>query len=72
MGLFVTFSAEELREFEQWRKANVASNQVVVIEPVSRRRPNSFKVWFEKPLAATSNLRWYKPIEEADGASTRA
>lgn len=72
MGLFMTFSSEELQEFEQWRKASAAGGQVIVIEPVSRRRPNSFKVWFEKPIESTSKLRWYKPIREADGASTRA
>ena len=71
MGLFATFSAEdatfsaeELQEFEQWRKANAEDGQVIVIEPVSKRRPNSFKVWFEKPIVGHINLRWYKPIEE--------
>ncbi len=65
MGLFVTFSAEELQEFEAWRKANAKEGQVIVIEPVSKRRPDSFKVWFEKPVADQQKLRWYKPIAEA-------
>ena len=64
MGLFVTFSAEELEEFDRWRKANDKNGEVIVIEPVSRRRPNSFKVWFAKPVPNESNLTWYKPVEE--------
>jgi hypothetical protein len=72
MGLFVTFSSEELQEFEQWRQANAAGGQVIVLEPVSRRRPDRFKVWFEKPIAGSSNLRWYRPIQEAEEAATGA
>ena len=64
MGLFVTFSTEELEEFDQWRKASAKNGEVIVIEPVSRRRPNSFKVWFAKPVPDASNLPWYKPVTE--------
>ena len=64
MGLFVTFSAEELEEFDQWRKTSAKNGEVIVIEPVSRRRPNSFKVWFAKPVPDNSNLPWYKPVKE--------
>jgi hypothetical protein len=64
MGLFVTFSAEELEEFENWRRTNAKDGEVIVIEAVSRRRPKSFKVWFEKPVAGHKNLPWYKPIQD--------
>jgi hypothetical protein len=65
MGLFVTFSAEELQEFERWRQTNAKEGEVIVIEPVSRKREKSFKVWFAKPVANASRLAWYKPIAEA-------
>lgn len=68
MGLFVTFSAEELREFEEWRKHNAKSGEAIVIQAVSKRRPDRFKVWFAKPLANPAGLRWYKPIEEEASA----
>lgn len=64
MGLFVTFSAEELREFEEWRKENAKSGEAIVIQAVSKRRPDRFKVWFAKPVADQKKLTWYKPIEE--------
>lgn len=64
MGLFVTFSAEELREFEEWRKQNAKSGEAIVIQAVSKRRPDRFKVWFAKPVAEPAKLRWYKPIKE--------
>ena len=64
MGIFVTFSAEELAEFEKWRQANAKDGEVIVIEKVSKRRPDSFKVWFEKPVAGVQNQPWFKPIEE--------
>ena len=64
MGLFVTFSAEELQEFKKWREASTKDGEVIVIAPVSRRRPDSFKVWFEKPIAGHKNLSWYKPLAE--------
>lgn len=64
MGIFVTFSAEELQEFEKWKQANAKDGEVIVIEKVSRRRPKSFKVWFEKPVAGHKNLPWYKPIQD--------
>jgi hypothetical protein len=64
MGLFVTFSAEELQEFKKWREASTRDGEVMIIEPVSRRRPDSFKVWFEKPIADHKNLSWYKPVAE--------
>jgi hypothetical protein len=64
MGIFVTFSAEELQEFENWRRTNAKEGEVIVIEAVSRRRPKSFKVWFEKPVAVPKNQPWYKPIQE--------
>jgi hypothetical protein len=64
MGLFVTFSSEELEEFERWRKANAQHGEVIVIEAVSRRRSDRFKVWFAKPLPNETKLPWYKPIEE--------
>ncbi len=69
MGLMVTFSAEELQEFEDWRRANAKSGEVIVVAAVSRKRPNSFKVWFEKPAPALAKLPWYKPIEEPDAAA---
>jgi hypothetical protein len=74
MGLFITLSASELEEFEKWRRENAKDGQVIVIEGLSRRRPDSFKVWFEKPLAELQNLRWYKPIAEkgAEGAERPA
>jgi len=68
MGLFVTFSSEELEEFERWRKANAKQGEAIVIEAVSRRRPDRFKVWFARPLPKDTNLRWYKPIEEVAAA----
>ena len=64
MGIFVTFSKEELEEFEEWRRKNAKSGEVIVIEKVSKRRPDSFKVWFEKPVAEAKKLPWYKPIQE--------
>ena len=64
MGIFKTFSAEELEEFEQWRRKNAKAGEVIVIEAVSKRRPDSFKVWFEKPVGGIQNLPWFKPIEE--------
>lgn len=64
MGLFVTFSADELQEFEQWRKANAEKGEVIVIQAVTPRRPDKFKVWFAKPLANPSKLSWYKPVKE--------
>ncbi|HEX6841419.1 MAG TPA: hypothetical protein VF113_07815 [Stellaceae bacterium] len=64
MGIFVTFSKEELEEFEQWRKKNAKSGEVIVIEAVSKRRPDSFKVWFEKPAAEHKKQPWFKPIQE--------
>ncbi|HJT08787.1 MAG TPA: hypothetical protein VJ747_17785 [Stellaceae bacterium] len=64
MGIFVTFSKEELEEFEEWRKKNAKSGEVIVIEAVSKRRPDSFKVWFEKPVADQKKLPWFKPIQE--------
>jgi hypothetical protein len=64
MGIFVTFSAEELAEFEKWRQANAKDGEVIVIEKVSKRRPDSFKVWFEKPVAGAKSLPWYKPVQE--------
>ena len=67
MGLFVTFSAEDLQEFEKWRRANAKDGEVIIIEAVSRRRPSSFKVWFEKPIVGHKNLPWYKPIQESGG-----
>lgn len=67
MGLFITLSASELEEFEKWRRENAKDGQVIVIEGLSRRRPDSFKVWFEKPLAEPKKLRWYKPIAEKGG-----
>jgi len=72
MGIFVTFSAEELAEFEKWRQANAKDGEVIVIEKVSKRRPDSFKVWFEKPVAAAKNLRWYKPVQENHGKADEA
>jgi hypothetical protein len=68
MGLFVTFSAEELQEFEEWRKANAKSGEAIVIQAVSKRRPDRFKVWFAKPVADHKKLSWYKPIEDATPA----
>jgi hypothetical protein len=68
MGLFVTFSSEELEEFERWRKANAQHGGVIVIEAVSPRRPDRFKVWFAKPLPNEAKLPWYKPIEEVIAA----
>jgi hypothetical protein len=68
MGLFVTFSSEELEEFERWRKANAQHGEVIVIEAVSPRRPDRFKVWFAKPLPNEAKLPWYKPIEEVIAA----
>jgi hypothetical protein len=65
MGLFVTFSAEELQEFEQWRKANAEKGEAIVVEAVSPRRPDKFKVWFAKPVPNPASLPWYKPLEEA-------
>lgn len=65
MGLFLTFSASELDEFEKWRRKNAQGGQVIVIEGPSYRRPDSFKVWFEKPIANRETLPWYKPIAEA-------
>jgi hypothetical protein len=67
MGIFVTFSKEELEEFEEWRRKNAQSGEVIVIEGVSKRRPDSFKVWFEKPVAGHKNLSWYKPLAEKSG-----
>jgi hypothetical protein len=64
MGLFVTFSAEELQEFEAWRKENAKSGEAIVIQAVSKRRPDRFKVWFAKPVADQKKLGWYKPIKE--------
>jgi hypothetical protein len=64
VGLFVTFSSGELGEFERWRTANSKQGEVIVIEAVSRRRPDKFKVWFAKPLPIEAKLPWYKPIEE--------
>jgi hypothetical protein len=64
MGIFVTFSKEELEEFEAWRRKNAKSGEVIVIEAVSKRRPDSFKVWFEKPVGDQNKLPWFKPIEE--------
>lgn len=64
MGIFKTFSAEELEEFEQWRRKNAKDGEVIVIEAVSKRRPDSFKVWFEKPVAGQEKLPWYKPVAE--------
>jgi hypothetical protein len=64
MGIFVTFSAEELAEFEKWRQANAKDGEVIVIEKVSKRRPDSFKVWFEKPVSSAKALPWYRPIQE--------
>jgi hypothetical protein len=64
MGIFKTFSAEELEEFEQWRRKNAKSGEVIVIESVSKRRPDSFKVWFERPVPGMQNQPWYKPIQE--------
>lgn len=72
MGLFVTFSAEQLQGFEKWRRANASTSEVMIIEPVSKRRPDSFKVWFEKPTAGHRQLPWYKPIEEAGGKADEA
>jgi len=71
MGLFVTFSAEELKEFKKWREASTKEGEVMIIEAVSRRRPNSFKVWFEKPIVGHKNLPWYKPIAD-EGDKTDA
>jgi hypothetical protein len=68
MGLFVTFSSEELEEFERWRKANSKQGEVIVIEAVSPRRPDRFKVWFAKPLPNEAKPPWYKPIEEVIAA----
>jgi hypothetical protein len=68
MGLFVTFSSEELEEFERWRKANAKHGEAIVIQAVSRRRPDRFKVWFARPLSNDTNLPWYKPIEEVTAA----
>jgi hypothetical protein len=68
MGLFVTFSSEELEEFERWRKDNAQHGEVIVIEAVSPRRPDRFKVWFAKPLPNETKLAWYKPIEEVIAA----
>jgi hypothetical protein len=72
MGIFVTFSKEELEEFEEWRKKNAKSGEVIVIEKVSKRRPDSFKVWFEKPVADHKKLRWYKPIQEKSAEADEA
>ena len=72
MGIFKTFSAEELEEFEQWRRKNAKDGEVIIIEAVSKRRPDSFKVWFEKPVAGHQNLPWYKPIEERGGKTDEA
>jgi hypothetical protein len=68
VGLFVTFSSEELEEFERWRTANSKQGGVIVIEAVSRRRPDKCKVWFAKPLPNEAKLPWYKPIEEVFAA----
>ena len=56
VGLFVTFSSEELEEFERWRTANSKQGEVIVIEAVSRRRPDEFKAWFAKPLPNEAKL----------------
>ena len=72
MGLFVTFSAEQLQGFEKWRQANASASEVMIIEPVSKRRPTSFKVWFEKPVAGHRQLPWYNPIQEAAGKADDA
>ncbi len=70
MGLFLTFSASELDAFEKWRRKNARDGQVIVIEGLSQRRPDSFKVWFEKPVADRDTLSWYKPIAEADAGKS--
>jgi hypothetical protein len=68
MGLFVTFSSEELEDFERWRKANAKHGEAIVIEAVSPRRPDRFKVWFARPLPNDANLSWYKPIKDVSAA----
>jgi hypothetical protein len=72
MGIFVTFSADELEEFEAWRRANAKDGGVIVIKAVSQRRPDSFKVWFEKPVADHKSLPWYKPVQEDKDAADEA
>ena len=72
MGIFVTFSKEELEEFEAWRKKNAKGGEVIVIEKVSKRRPDSFKVWFEKPVVDHKKLPWYRPIEEKSAEGDEA
>ncbi len=69
MGLIVRLKAEGLEEFEKWRKANAKPKEVILLEPVSKRHPDAFKVWFEKAVPGCSTLSWYKPVEDTDGAA---
>jgi ABC transporter substrate binding protein len=43
-------------EFERWRKDNAQHGEVIVIEAVSPRIPDRFKVWFAKPLPKETKL----------------
>jgi antibiotic biosynthesis monooxygenase (ABM) superfamily enzyme len=62
MGMFINIAAEDFEAFDAWRKSNDKSGEkVIVVEPLSRKRTDSFKVWFDNPLAAQAKARWYKP-----------
>jgi antibiotic biosynthesis monooxygenase (ABM) superfamily enzyme len=62
MGMFINIAAEDVEAFDAWRKSNDGSGEkVIVVEPLSRKRTDSFKVWFDTPLAAQAKARWYKP-----------
>jgi antibiotic biosynthesis monooxygenase (ABM) superfamily enzyme len=62
MGMFINIAAEDFAAFDAWRKSNDKSGEkIIVLEPLSRKRRDSFKVWFDKPLAAEAKARWYRP-----------
>ena len=62
MGMFINIAAKDLEEFTAWRRANDKSgDKIIILEPLSRKRTDTFKVWFDSPLAAEARRRWYDP-----------
>lgn len=62
MGMFINIAAKDFEAFAAWRKTNDKSgDKIIILEPLSEKRADTFKVWFDSPLATEAKRRWYDP-----------
>jgi hypothetical protein len=58
-GKFLDLAAKHLEEFLNLRARGTFGDYPIIFEPVSRKRPDSFKVWFGKMSdAVLAKAKW--------------